>query len=164
MSLLRFITILDSQIARLECAGKCNDYGSDSLCSLNDTSHRVAHARPDFQRRHRDQSIDRQQIRQAPALPARGCRRLYLQRFPTSRLGPQSVSCCSARSGHSERALSSSAASIPPSMLMRNLSCVSSSSSSDSAPFCTAMKAARSRLSLRTVNSCVPMVCLGTKQ
>jgi hypothetical protein len=27
---------------------------------------------------------------------------LYLQRFPTSRLGPQSVSCRSARSGHSE--------------------------------------------------------------
>jgi hypothetical protein len=27
---------------------------------------------------------------------------LYLQRFPTSRLGPQSVWCRSARSGHSE--------------------------------------------------------------
>jgi len=76
--------------------------GSDSLCSLNDSNLRVAHARSDFQRRHRGQSIDRRQIRQAPALPTRRCRRLYLQRFPTSRLGPQSVWCRSARSGHSE--------------------------------------------------------------
>ena len=77
-------------------------YVSDSLCSLNDSSLRVAHARSGFQTRHRGQSIDRRQIRQAPALPARRCHRLYLQRFPTSRLGPQPVSCRSARSGHSE--------------------------------------------------------------
>ena len=59
---------------------------------------------------------------------------------------------------------SSSPANGKSTLRSKRLSSFSSSSSSTSPPSCVAANASRSRLSLRTVSSCVPIVCFGTKQ